>query len=407
MAERFGASLVGITAAGAVLRVVRLVVRWDSPLPLSDAIYYSGQARGLALGRGFIGLTGRPAAEHGPVTTLLLAAVSRFEPYLSWQRAVTVATGIATVALVGLLGRRVGGARVGLVAAMIAAVYPNIWLPDGLVMSESPALLLVCASLIGALAWRNVPSTRVAVGWGVVLGLAMLTRSELAAMAAALIVGVWLIRWRTGLDRTGLVRIGLAAAACAATVAPWFIHNTTRFEEPVLLSTNDGALLAGANCDATYGGPEIGNWSFLCILPRVDDGTIDGSVESRIYRQRAVDYVKAHWTRVPVVVVHRGLRVLSLAHFDSVIAQDVGEDRERWAVIAGIPMFWALALLSVRGARRLPRYDRFVLLVPIVLVVGVALASYGSQRLRAPAEPALAVLAAVAVTRRNGDDGQA
>lgn len=405
MALRFGRSLAIITAVGAALRLTRLVVRWSSPLPFSDSIYYSAQARVLAYGRWFIGFNEKAAAEHGPVTTLLLALVSRFEPYVSWQRAATVATGVATVALVGLLGRRIGGERVGLVAASIAAVYPNMWLPDGLVMSESPALLLVVASLLGALTWREVPSKRAAIGWGVVLGLAMLTRSELALMAAALIVGAWFVRRRAP-GPTTFTRVVLAAVACAATIAPWVIYNSVRFEEPVLLSTNDGGLLLGSNCDATYQQPDVGGWSLLCIWPLVDDSTGDESVKSRIYRRRAVDYISDHSSRLPVVVAYRGLRVLSLAKFEFLLAQDVGEDRERWAVIAGIPMFWALALLSVRGARRLPRYERFVLLVPIVLVFFVALASYGSQRLRAPAEPAIAVLAAVAITRRDIDPSQ-
>ena len=33
--------------------------------------------------------------------------------------------------LVGLVGRRVAGERAGVVAALLAALYPSIWAPDG------------------------------------------------------------------------------------------------------------------------------------------------------------------------------------------------------------------------------------------------------------------------------------
>ena len=61
--------------------------------------------------------------------------------------------GTLLVLLVGLLGRRVGRAvprvnadAVGLVAAGIAAISPNIWVNDGLVMSET----LTGVAVVGA-----------------------------------------------------------------------------------------------------------------------------------------------------------------------------------------------------------------------------------------------------------------
>ena len=53
--------------------------------------------------------------------------------------------------MIGLVGLRLAGPRVGLVAAAIAAVYPNLWINDSLVMSETLALLLVSLALLVAL----------------------------------------------------------------------------------------------------------------------------------------------------------------------------------------------------------------------------------------------------------------
>ncbi|HMG26986.1 MAG TPA: glycosyl transferase, partial [Acidimicrobiia bacterium] len=60
--------------------------------------------------------------------------------------------GGAAVALTGLAGREVAGARTGLIAAAIAAVSPSFWLNDALLMSES--MTLVVTALIVFLAYR-------------------------------------------------------------------------------------------------------------------------------------------------------------------------------------------------------------------------------------------------------------
>ena len=66
--------------------------------------------------------------------------------------------GVATVAVIGIAGRRLAGPLAGLVAAAIAAVYPNLWINDSLVMSESLALLIVAVALVVALDFDRAPS---------------------------------------------------------------------------------------------------------------------------------------------------------------------------------------------------------------------------------------------------------
>ena len=53
--------------------------------------------------------------------------------------------GAGTVWLVGLLGRAVGGARVGIIAAVIAALYPNLWAPDGMLQAETLSMFAAAA----------------------------------------------------------------------------------------------------------------------------------------------------------------------------------------------------------------------------------------------------------------------
>ena len=101
-----------------------------------------------------------PGAEHGPLTSSLMAFVSWGSDPFNRQRMVTVACGTATVAVIGLVARRIGGDRVGLIAAALAAVYPNLWINDGLVMSESVSCLLIALIMLALLRWAAAPSWR-------------------------------------------------------------------------------------------------------------------------------------------------------------------------------------------------------------------------------------------------------
>ena len=108
--------------------------------------------------------------------------------------------GALVVLMVGLLGRRLGGGRVGLIAALIAAVYPNMWIPDALLFPEPIARLCVLAALLLALRCRVRPSTLVLLGLGAACGLAALARSELLLLLPLLAIPqAWRLRragWR-------------------------------------------------------------------------------------------------------------------------------------------------------------------------------------------------------------------
>ena len=101
-------------------RLVLLVVdKWDQELLFNDSIYYSAWAKQLTEGRFFREVfNDLPTAEHGPLTSVLMAPVSWMGDPVPYQRLVTVICGTITIAVIGLLGRAVGGERVGIVAAV-------------------------------------------------------------------------------------------------------------------------------------------------------------------------------------------------------------------------------------------------------------------------------------------------
>ncbi len=392
-----------IVAIGAATRVAIWVARWNRQLSLNDSFYYSVQAAELAHGRPYVEpFTSFHGAEHPPLTSTLMAALSWMDDPVRWQRLITVLCGIATIACIGLLGRALAGSRVGLLAAGLAVVYPNLWMNDGLVMSESVSTLAVVIALLAL--WRAMerPDARRWIWCGVTIGLATLARSELILLvpvgAVLLALAARSRRERGDHDRGrwgGWRAAAVLAATATLTIAPWVVFNLVRFERPVFLTTNDGTTLAGAYCPQAFGGPSIGGWSILCLAPA--DQLLEPSVRSEVRRSEAAHYLRAHLRELPKVVAARVGRTIDMYGLHDLVFQDVGEERWRWASWSGIFSFWLLAPAAVFGLARVRRRARWLLLGPVLTVTVTAVVFYGAHRIRSSAEPTVVIGAAVAL----------
>ena len=312
MPERsFRIGLAIITAVGAAWRLGYLfVVKLHDQLLLNDSLYYSIQAGRNSEGDWFReALTAQPGAEHPPLTSLYLTPWSLGSgDNTQWQRFAMTLLGIAAIAVIGLAGRRLAGPVAGLVAAALAAIYPNLWVNDSLVMSESLAILIVAVALLVAFDFDRHPGIGRAIALGALAGLGALTRSELALYAVGFAALAW---WRAaGHTRRAWMPVAVLATA-AVTMAPWALYNLARFDRPVLLSTNDGTTLLGANCETAWY-IDVGGWDIRCLEPVPVDETVDASVRSEERRDVALDYITDHPGRLPVVVAARLGRIVDL-----------------------------------------------------------------------------------------------
>lgn len=396
--DRQRRAMLGWLLVGVAVRVVYWLSKWNQSLLLNDSVYYSGQAYQLVNGSLYRELfVDQPGAEHGPLTSTLMAAFTWGDDYIRWQRLVTVLCGIALVWLLGRLAARIAGPGAGVWATAIAALSPNLWMNDGLIMSESISMLLVAATLWFALDVVDRADRRSAVLLGAALGLGALARSELALLAVLVLAWLAIDRRRRRLPL--LPTLVPVAAMAAVVVLPWVAFNLTRFERPVLLTTNDGTTWLGANCPESYEGGGIGGWSVLCVVGdpeyRADE---EPSVRSTRQRSLAVQYMRENAGDVPKVVAARIGRTLDLYGLNDLVHQDVGEERPRWAAWVGIVSFWPTAAAAAWGARHVRRRTRWLLTLPVLVVAVTTVLFYGGHRIRSSAEPTLVVLAAVAVT---------
>lgn len=376
-----------------------------------DEIHYEQQAKQLADGVWFkeselMAEPGGESAAHPPLTALVLGpvAASTGGSVLAMRLSMAL-IGSAAVVLAGLVGREALDTRAGLWAAGIAAVYPNLWMNDGLVLSESLAVLSTAVVMYLAYRLARSPSPAVAAALGAASGVGMLSRSELALLLPLVVVPVALLVRASIAAR---LRLLVVAAACAALVtAPWVAYNLSRFEEPVLLSHGDGGVLAGANCDDTYSGDLIGFWNGYCGS-EVGTAHADRSVEAAAKRSLALDYVRDNLDRLPVVVAARLGRIWSVYRPFQMNEIAQAEGRPIWASNAGLVMFWVLLPLAVRGVvvMRRGRTTLVPLVGPLAAACVTGAAFYGVLRFRTVAELSVVVLAAVAIRAgRSGADG--
>jgi asparagine N-glycosylation enzyme membrane subunit Stt3 len=104
---------------------------------------------------------------------------------------------------------------------------------------------------------------------------------------------------------------------------------------------------------------------------------------------------------VPIVMLARVARTWSLYRPLDMVKFNAGEDREQWVTRLGLIAYYPTLLAAVGGVavlwRRRRRAVLWVLCAPIMVVTIGAVVTYGQTRFRAPAEPSLAILAAVGI----------
>jgi hypothetical protein len=186
-----------------------------------------------------------------------------------------------------------------------------------------------------------------------------------------------------------------------AVVSPWVIRNSLTFCEPVLLSTNADTVVRGANCPSTYSGPMIGYWNFDCLslgINPLESLTLNEVQSGRRIREAGIRYASTHRGRLVAVAAVRLLRTwgvfdpLQQARLEAPAGRTVGGEQAGWVMYAALVPLAGIGLVAVhRGPPRWP-------LVGVGVVVTLqTLLTYGAQRWRAAAEPAIVTCAAMTI----------
>jgi 4-amino-4-deoxy-L-arabinose transferase-like glycosyltransferase len=408
--RRFAIGLGLITLAGLTLRLVfTIVARGNQQLgQVTDNRWYYRLGRMLAAGDGF----GNPfiweqqhhryvpSAGHPPLYPMFLAVVNKIGITTPLgDRLASCVLGALTVLVIGLAARELAGGLAGLVAAGIAAVYPNLWINDAALLSETPYVLLVALFLWSAIrCWRQ-PSYRRVLWMSFWVALASLTRSE-ALLLYPLGVLPLLLRIK-GVDWAGRFRrLGAAAAVGLVIIGSWVAYNQTRnFAHPVYIVSGSGIAMSYGNCAQTYSGQFLGYWWWDCGVSRLP-GQTDETVLDAQGRKQALHYMRTHLREQPKVIAARVGRLFQVYRVrQSIVLDRYFERRGLWPSRLALWMYYPVTILGIAGAvllwrRRLPVSP----FVAVALTAVIAAAStFGVTRYRAAFDGAAVILAGVAV----------
>jgi 4-amino-4-deoxy-L-arabinose transferase-like glycosyltransferase len=440
---RFASFRARVLLIGGVALGVRFAATWfgyrNLPLGLDDNNYYHLQGKLFAEYHDIIDpfiwndyKLVTPGAGHPPLYPTYLGMVSMlgFDTPLG-HRLASCLLGAIGVVLVGYVGRKLAGDRAGLIAAALAAVYPNLWINDGLILAESMVTATIALVLLAAYGWRDDPSPKWSAALGASIAVAGLARSETLFLCLLMVVPLVLLTRTISFKRQ--IQLGAITAAVAfVVVAPWIIRNTIKFDDPATMATGSGRVLAYANCDETYSGEYIGYWNDACTLTEFpgdrelraardaaaadpgdaelqqayDDAiahyvdTVDESVIDTAHREKAQAYIEDHWTELPPVVLARIGRMWDVYRpFQGVDFNVFFERRGLWPSRAALAMYWALLPFGAYGLVLMHRRKQTIIpFVAIAAMVTITAAStFGITRYRVPVEVCLVVLAGIAL----------
>ena len=401
---RFWLCMAAAVGLGAVVRFEYLF-HAAPVLVKGDGLDYFLVAQRLADGLGFtghLGVEGAQYAHHPPGWLLVLAAVAKLGAGSMRAAQVTgLVLGLGVILMAGLVGRRFAGRRVGVVAALLAALYPGFWVIDVQILSEPLGLVVLgLLTLVLADLWERPTLVRALLAGGI-LGVLGLVRGEELALLALAVAPILLLNRRLDVTRR-FALLGASAAMVMVVIAPWTIYNLGRFEEPVILSTNVGPTILSGNCPPkTYRGEYMGGFEARCVYAvAMQNPGLDASQLDVKTRAAAIDNMSDYTRSLPAAVLARHGRLLAVYR----PAQTVQIDADwygaaRWPVWAWVASYWLLVPLAVAGGVILRRSRRFQwpLVAPAVLVVLLTTVTFGDPRYHIMADLGVVVLVAVAV----------
>lgn len=291
--------------------------------------------------------------------------------------------GALLVPALGLLGRRAFGERAALVAAGIAAFYPElVWFASHF-WAETLFTVLLWWALERLVAADGEGGVKAALVSGLLWGLAVLTRETVLYFLP--FAALWLAWRRKG----GARRAAMLLAVAALVVLPWTFRNWLVFEAFVPVSTSGALNLWQGNTRLTRQQVYEEYWA----VP----GKIDKYWHARRRAAEAIlerqplwileklrDEMPAFWAAhgQPIVHLERGGY--------GVVARPLA----LLAVAAVLLPYLALLVLFVAGVAALPRGRAPALLLGFLgFYVLLHVAAHGYPRYRLPALPVLFLVA--------------
>jgi 4-amino-4-deoxy-L-arabinose transferase-like glycosyltransferase len=184
---------------------------------------------------------------YPPVYPYFIATFYALSGWLGVVKVAQAALGALLIPALGRIGTLVFGARVGVTAAAIAALYPDLVWFSAHFWSETVFVVLLAWAFERLIVAGTRAESSAALTAGLLFGLATLTRET--ALYFVPLAGLWLAIDR---GRTGALGRGAAfVLAAMLSIAPWSYRNWVAYDAFVPVSTSGGLNLWQGNARLT------------------------------------------------------------------------------------------------------------------------------------------------------------
>ena len=399
--------LVAIVALATTLRAAHVLslraTPWFDHLVV-DPEYYDEWARRLAAG----GWLGERPFYMDPLYPYFLGVIYRLcGRDLLLVRLVQVALGAGSCALVAVIGRRVGGAAIGALAALGFALYK----PDIFYVAEVDKTCLSVFLTAAALALALGPSLPARFAGGFTLGLAALTRANFLLFAPLGILVFLMERSVPDARAFGLpppvVAATLFAAGVGLSLLPVALRNHHLSGEWILTTSQAGQnFYIGNNPTNPWGA--YGALPFVRGNPHFEEADFRAAAEAQAGRSLAPREVSRFWfaqafqhmREHPAFAARAMFCKLVLFWNDFEISDNQDQyllERDSWVLRLPLLGFGGVAPLALLGVIATVRTRRAVRLLGgfVILYCASVVAFFIFSRYRIQVVPALLPLAAV------------
>ncbi len=383
--------------------------------PLHDSLTYQTIALNLLHEHCYCLLPHLATVDRAPLWPMVIAIIyGILGPHDHMVRLFLSVIGSGTCLLVYYFARDLFGPRIGLVAGLLAAIYPFLYIYDGWLYAESLYTFLLFALCYSLLRLQRTPRWYLMVLSGLLLGLVSLTRPNGPAILGLFVLWVGIMGLTKALSWPVALKSALIVSLVSlALVTPWLIRNYRVSHSLIGVATGDGKVLIGAYNNqiadpnfqnglyfATWFRPEeavpalVQQFPTQCAAPC--EVTRDGA-----YKTAALQWIGSHLQQMPTLLGLHALNMWRITSEEADLPINRFPDRPSSQFVVATmviltPLVFALAALGLFTTWKRWR-DLLFIYFMILITLAQSVALYGISRFRAPIEPMLLILAAGAI----------
>lgn len=406
---------IGIFCLALLVRVIYNNTVAHNYFPTYDSLSYQTIGLNLIHEHCFCRNPYTPTAFRAPLWPFIIAGLSlSFGPSDYVARLFLSLVGSGTCVLIYLFARDLFGQRIGLLAGSVAAIYPELFIYDGWLYTESLYTFLLLAFCYGLyrLQAAKGEKKRLWLWCGISLGLLSLTRPNgmfiigLLMLWAILMVRIKLLQWWTAAKA-----VATTTLIALALIAPWTARNYWVAHTFIPVATGEGTVLLGAYNNmvltkSIYSGGYVGTW----VNPLVSTPAIARSyplytctppceiAREAAFEDAALQWIQSHIHLMPHLLKLHFLNMWQPDTYEADLPTARFTQQQSTQLVLSmmktIPIYiFILAGLGFIVTLRRWRELLFIYFT-ILLTIAECLIFYGIPRFRAPIEPLLILLAA-------------